>query len=783
MQMVIKGDRLNAFVGAAVFLILLAIYLITLSPTVSFWDSGEFIATSHILGIPHPPGTPFYVVLGRMFAMIPGVETAVAVNFMSALTGALGCLFLYLITVRILVLWRGRPETGPDKMAVYFSAACAAVAGGVAGSYWTNSIEAEVYSPAAFIMAFAVWLMLKWSESYREAGSRNYLLLICYLLATSVGLHLGTTLVLPAFVLFALLVDYRVFFDVKFLILVVFVGVLGLSNHLFLPIRSVHNPAIDEANPERWIAFKNCLLRKQYKPMNPFIRQAPWSFQFGMFWRYFKEQWTFGGLTWGALLIAIGAVGAFVHFLKERRTFVLVGTLFLVMSLGLIIYMNFTDHEVRERDYFYSHGFFFFCIWIGVGYAYIIDKMRAWLGSDRLTYAGSAVLAALVFSTIAVNFHSHDRRGDYNAYDYAYNLLSTVDRDGMIFTNGDNDTFPLWFMQEVKGYRKDVRVLNLSLLNTPWYIWQLKHLEPKVPMRFSDQTIGRLQPYRDPDTGKIVLVKDIASKEIIEANNQRKPVYFAVTVADYMGYDKNLRLEGLAFRLVPETGNRMMDVERTLHNLYRVYSYRGLLLPADPDSVVPPPDLAHTEIRADVEPVESIPSYVYDHDVYKDLNTRRLITNYAAAHLRLCIHYLEHNEYDKAVKELEMAGLISPEYSGYRDLAVVAYGFAGDVAKAESLANEFIMKDPGSQNVYLQLFRVYRKNGLDDKSEEILVRLVNAFPDFADGYSLLTSFYEEHGDKQAAADVVRKWLSLHPKDQAAARLLRRMEQELGGDVQ
>lgn len=783
MRMVSSGDRLNTYTGAAVFLLILTVYLITISPTLSFWDSGEFIATSHILGVPHPPGTPFYVVLGRMFAMIPAMESAVAVNLMSAITGALACLFLYLITVKILLLWRGVPGSRRDKVTLYVSAASAAIAGAFAGSYWTNSIEAEVYSPSAFIMAFTVWLMLKWGESYRESGSRNYLLLICYLLALSVGLHLGTVLVLPAFILFALLLDWRVFFDVKFLVLVVFVGLLGLSNHLFLPIRSALNPAIDEANPERWIAFKNCLLRKQYKPMNPFLRQAPWSFQFGMFWRYFLEQWTVEGRTWPALLILIGAVGALVHFFKEKRTFVLIGSLFLITSLGLIIYMNFTDHEVRERDYFFAHGFFFFCIWIGLAFAYFIDKMRQWLESDGLTNVGIAVLLVLVLSTIAVNFESHDRRGDYNAYDYAYNLLSTVDRDGMIFTNGDNDTFPLWYMQEVEEYRKDVRVLNLSLLNTPWYVWQLKHLEPKVPMRFADQTIGALLPYRDRETGRIVLVKDIASKEIIEANNWRKPVYFAVTVADYMGYDRNLMLEGLAFRLVEEEGIRMIDVDRTLYNLYNVYSYRGLLRPADLDVVVPPPDLANTEIRGDIEVADTIPEYVYNGDVYKDENTQRLMTNYAAAHLRLCIHYLESSEYDKALRELEMAGLIAPDYSGYSDLAVVAYGFAGDLATAESLANEYILRGRGTENVYLQLFRVYRRHGLTAKAEEILLRLVDKFPDFADGYSLLTSHYQEQGDQMAAMGVVRKWLSLHPTDRAAARLLQQMEQELNEGTQ
>ncbi|HEC83357.1 MAG TPA: DUF2723 domain-containing protein, partial [Firmicutes bacterium] len=737
----ITGDshsRWNRIVGAGVFVTILACYLITISPTVSFWDSGEFIATSYILGVPHPPGTPFYVIVGRIFSMLPFKERALGVNLMSALGGALACLFLYLITVRILILWRGIPRSARGKLILYASAASAAFAGAFSGSYWINSIEAEVYSPSAFIMAFATWLMVRWSQRWREPGSRNSLILICYLLALSVGLHLGTVLVLPAFVVFALLVDWRLFTDAKFIVLVFLVGIIGLSNHLYLPIRSHLNPAIDEANPERWDAFRDCLLRKQYKPMNPFIRQASWSFQFGMFWRYFKEQWTGPGGSWTGLLILVGAIGSIVHFFRERRTFILIGSIFLITSLGLIIYMNFTDHEVRERDYFFAHGFFFFSLWIGIAFAYLSDKVAASWRNRRLAYAAPILFLIFTFSSYYVNFESHDRRGDYNAHDYAYNMLATVAENGIIFTNGDNDTFPLWFIQEVKGFRKDVRVVNLSLLNTPWYIWQLKHLEPKVPMRFSDEEIAQLRPYRDR-SGKIVLVKDIAAKEIIEATGDRKPIYFAVTVADYMGYDRRLRLEGLAFRLLPEESKDLVDVEKTLYNLYNVYSYRGLLKPASGE-YPEPPLLSDVGKQALSSEINTDQKFVYDTEVYKDVNTRRLVTNYAAAHLRLCLHFFEKGEYDKAVREIERARLISPDYQGFRDLAIVVYGYAGNVAKAESIASDFIARDPRNINYYVQLFNVYRRANRIEDAEKILTNLIEVLPNNPDGYSLLASF-------------------------------------------
>jgi tetratricopeptide (TPR) repeat protein len=776
MQMATGHDRWNTAAALVVFAVVMVCYLITISPTVSFWDSGEFIATSYSLGVPHPPGTPFYVVLGRIFAMLPLVQPALGVNLMSAISGAVATLFLYLITVRLLTLWRGVPRTLRDRVVIYSAGASAAFAGAFSGSFWINSIEAEVYSPSAFIIAFTLWLMIRWADRYRQEGSRNGLVLICYLLGLSVGLHLGTVLVFLPFVLYALLVDWKLFTDLRFIILTVFVVIIGLSNHLYLPIRSSLNPAIDEANPEHWEAFRDALLRKQYKPMTPFVRQAPWSFQFGMFWRYFWEQWSGPGGSWTSLLMLAGGVGAFVHFLREKRTFVLIGSLFLITSLGLIIYMNFTDHEVRERDYFFSHGFFIFCIWVGVAFTFIVDRLANAERPAWLSHVLSVGLLAFAFSSFYVNFESHDRRGDYNAHDYAYNMLATIDRNGIVFTNGDNDTFPLWYMQEVKGFRKDVRVVNLSLLNTPWYIWQLKHLEPRVPMTFSDEDILRLRPYRNSE-GKIVMVKDIAAKDIVEAAGDGRPVYWAVTVADYMGYQPRLRLEGLAFRLLPEPTDDLGDLEKTLTNLYHVYKYRGLIKPAGEGAVTEAPILEDRPEPVSLSDVDVEREFVYDTDVYKDVNTRRLVTNYAAAHLRLCIYFIEQRRFEEAIRELERAALIAPDYEGYRDVAVAAYGFAGYVDKAESLANEFIAREPHKVNTYMQMFNVYRKHNRPEGSERILRRLVNTLPDNPDGYSLLSAFYQERGEYANAAEVIRRWVTLHPRDSSARELLRTLEQK------
>ena len=191
-----------------------------------------------------------------------------------------------------------------------------------------------------------------------------------------------------------------------------------------------------------------------------------------------------------------------------------------------------------------------------------------------------------------------------------------------------------------------------------------------------------------------------------------------MTVADYMGYENRLRLEGLAFRLLEEPSRQLIDVEATLNNLYRVYSYRGLLRPADPDMPAPAPNLMDIPEPVAIEQLDLSDRYVYDTEVYKDVNTRRLVTNYAAAHLRLCIHYIESREYEKAIRELERAVRVSPDYEGYKDIAVATYGYAGRVAKAESLAMEFLAYEPRNVNLYVQLFNVYRRANRPGDAEQ-----------------------------------------------------------------
>jgi hypothetical protein len=177
-----KLHRAHLFVAALSFGIPLWAYLRTITPTVPFWDSGEYIATSYILGLPHPPGNPVYTMLGRVFTWLPFENVAWRVNFMSAMGSALACLFTFLVTVR--ALRRTFAAESPSVMAwlaCEIGGLVTALFVAFGASFWDSAIEAEVYALSSALGAFIVWLAFNWWDHQGEPGNDKLLLLIMYI--------------------------------------------------------------------------------------------------------------------------------------------------------------------------------------------------------------------------------------------------------------------------------------------------------------------------------------------------------------------------------------------------------------------------------------------------------------------------------------------------------------------------------------------------------------------------------------------------------------------------
>lgn len=196
-----------------------------------------------------------------------------------------------------------------------------------------------------------------------------------------------------------------------------------------------------------------------------------------------------GRNTYYFLPLILGLLGLAFQIYKDPRGSAVVGMLFFLTGLAIVIYLNQTPYQPRERDYAYAGSFYAFCIWVGMGVLALVHGAQKYLNKTGVPVALASTLVALGMAPVLFglqNWDDHDRSNRYTARDFAYNYLNSCEKDAVLFTNGDNDTFPLWYLQEVEGERRDVRVVNLSLLNTDWYINQMKRKAyDGVPVQFS----------------------------------------------------------------------------------------------------------------------------------------------------------------------------------------------------------------------------------------------------------------------------------------------------------
>ena len=272
---------------------------------------------------------------------------------------------------------------------------------------------------------------------------------------------------------------------------------------------------------------------------------------------------------------------------EGRRQLWIVTLLFVMTGLAIVVYLNQTPMQPRERDYAYVGSFYAFAIWIGMGAAYL-RKL--------------APLALLVpLQMASQTWDDHDRSDRYTCRDFGQNYLMTMQDEGhpVIFTSGDNDTFPLWYNQEVEGVRRDTRDCNLEYLQTDWYIDQMKrpaYDSPALPIGWSheDYQEGRLE-YLPVNTdsltitsGKDSMVISLKGKQYLLKNELMvlemlsnaiwsRPFYVSISMGNNLSFLRDhLVLEGLAYRVSPTAQGQQVDVERLYDNIMHRFRYGGL---------------------------------------------------------------------------------------------------------------------------------------------------------------------------------------------------------------
>lgn len=626
-------------------------------------------------------------------------------------------------------------------------------------------------------------------------------------------------------------------------------ALLGFTTYTMVIVRANQNPPMNENEPDNFSELVSYLNREQYGDFPTFKRRfATEPHQMGVyenytsdldFWwryqmnhmttRYFmwnyvgRESWDqdSGANMWplnglgNALLkpfnikfngdakdslfgipLLLGLLGMYFHFKKDWKMASIFMVLFVFMGYLTAFYQNQQEPQPRERDYFYVGAFFVFSIWIALGLRGIIDALLEKIKSPSL--AKNAAFAVVVLGIIFVpvrmlqaNYFTHDRSRNWVPWDYSYNLLQSCAPNAILFTNGDNDTFPLWYLQDVEGVRRDVRIANLSLLNTTWYIKQLKNLEPygakKVAMNLDDIQIDALQPsqwdpqeitipvprqlpssYKTYSEGRTILntdpsinldewniadstviregkltwkmdntvvysgikavrIQDIMTKEIIVANNWQRPIYFAVTCSDdsKIGLNDYLKMEGMAFRLVPEKKQARTEfvnepvLRKQLFSESAGFSKKYL------------PGFKFRGLN--------------DSTIFFDENHTRLVQNYRNAYIRLAIYYMNTGQPNQKVvdvlnlMEKKLPRKILPiDYRVLYDIGNLHFA-VGDLTNYKSIAAEVekealktIADNPRGvtnyYNPYRILLDIYENLKEYDKGIALLEKISNMYP-------------------------------------------------------
>ncbi len=200
------------------------------------------------------------------------------------------------------------------------------------------------------------------------------------------------------------------------------------------------------------------------------------------------------------LPLLLGLIGLFFQFDRDKRGCWLTFLMFFMTGIAIVIYLNQPPYQVRERDYAYAGSFYAFSIWIGLAVAAVFTWIESYRSKKGASHESGAVIAATVVSVLFLgvpalmaseNWDDHNRSNRYTAVEMAENYLNSVGKNGILVTHGDNDTFPLWYAQEIEGVRTDVRIVNTSLLGTDWHIDQMKYaVNESAPL---DLSVGKRQ--------------------------------------------------------------------------------------------------------------------------------------------------------------------------------------------------------------------------------------------------------------------------------------------------
>jgi hypothetical protein len=451
----------------------LFVYLLTLAPSVTFFDSGEFITASASLGSAHSPGYPLFLNYAKPFTWLPFGNVAFRVNFATAVSGAAACYVVYLLVCHLLAQEELTKDEHLSQQLKRGVALAAALTFAFSARLWLQSNHDKPYPLIAFIAAIVYYLLLRWRDSYRLGAERPaYVYVGAFLCGLATGAHQTIVLMVPAYAYLIISMNWRIVLRVRDLLLALAFGLLGFGINLYLPIRASRTPLLNWGDPQSLSQFLWHFLRKGYPVEKPERDLSLLWTQINAF--NVPQEFTQVGLA----LLLLGLV----FFIRRRRDEVIAYCLGLLSFLLVIAgYFNTPRDLIFLTEEFFTPLYLLSAVFVGVGIFILLQMALAvlpfqWLRTVPARITVGLLLAALPATVCALHYVENDQHLNYIAYDYASNTLRSAPQGAVLYTWGDSGAFPLWYIQGVERMREDLDLLHTPHLVFSWYLDSFPHL-------------------------------------------------------------------------------------------------------------------------------------------------------------------------------------------------------------------------------------------------------------------------------------------------------------------
>jgi hypothetical protein len=596
----------------------LGCYAATAARTITWWEGSQYPLWACTLSIGGPPGSLLLTLLGWLASLVPVVHpVAFRLNLLAGLIAAVTVALVTRVAIEL-----SAPEERRPGAAEIAAGAVAGLAFAISLSVWTHATQFTPYILTAAFTALILAAALAWWRRAGDGDALGRLFLIFLLLGLDFSVHRTNALLLPAVLLWIGLRRPRAWLRPRTWAACGAGLVLGLAFHLLLIPLSLRDPPVDLGEPRdlaRFWSYVSVQLHGGSFLFDILPRKADFlRVQLGDYLQFLRQNLAPAGLRPAlailpGLLVLVGWVVA-VRTATRRSLGLLV--FFLCASLGAVVYFNLPAHYFRGMDRHYLPSLVLLAPLMAVGAAAFLRlAARAPHGMRRVPVAALGILLALVpLGAWRANQRACDLSRVRFAETYSRDVLEPLPPGAILLTNGDNDTFPLWYLQLVEHVRPDVAVVNIPLMNTPWYVAQLRRHVPGFagllegravpePATVGDTTVtvpwgpaasaGLALRAAPPDSltirlSGILLGQDFVALGLLRLGGQR-PLCVACTVSpqNLLWLQPYLRLEGLALRVVPSTDPAVHDVEHLRHQLLERVRYVGVAdttLELDPTS-------------------------------------------------------------------------------------------------------------------------------------------------------------------------------------------------------